>query len=76
MPQVFQTISSLMRNQYTIGFVPTNNSKDGKFRKVKVEVVDDKGMPLRVVDQKGKEVKYKVIAKAGYYGPKGEAVVN
>ena len=76
MPGVFQTISSLMRNQYTIGFVPSNPNKDGKFRKVKIELVDNQGNPLKVVDQKGKEVKYKVLAKSGYFAPKGEAVVN
>jgi len=76
MPGVFQTISSLMRNQYTIGFVPSNPNKDGKFRKVKIELVDNQGNPLKVVDQRGKEVKFKVVAKPGYYAPKGEAVVN
>ena len=75
-PSIFQEISILMRNQYTLGYVPTNTVRDGKFRKVKVEVVDEQGNPLRVVDQKGKDVKYKVSAKAGYYAAKGEQVVN
>jgi len=75
-PNIFQEISVMMRNQYTLGYVPTNASKDGKFRKLKIELVDDKGNPLRVVDEKGKEVKYKVMAKGGYNAPKGEQVVN
>ncbi len=75
-PSIFQEVSSLMRNQYTLGYVPTNTARDGKFRKLKIELVDDQGNPLRVVDQKGKEVKYKVLAKAGYNAPKGEQVVN
>jgi Ca-activated chloride channel family protein len=76
MPGVFQEISQRMRRQYTLGFVPSNTLKDGKFRKVKIEMVDDHGAPLKVIDQKGKDVKYKVVAKAGYYAPKGEVAVN
>ncbi len=75
-PSIFQEISSLMRNQYTLGYVPANAVKDGKYRKLKVELVDDNGNPLKVVDEKGKDVKYKVTAKAGYYATKGEPVVN
>jgi VWFA-related protein len=76
-PGVFQEISAMMRFQYTLGWVPTNTAKDGKFRKVKVELVNPQnGAPLRVVDNKGKEVKYKVQAKDGYRAPKGEIVVN
>lgn len=73
---IFQDISSLMRHQYTLGWVSTNTARDGKFRKVKVELVDEQGRTLRVVDQKGKEVKYKVTARSGYYAPKGEQVIN
>jgi Ca-activated chloride channel family protein len=75
-PSIFQEISSLMRNQYTLGYVPTNLVKDGKFRKLKVELVDERGNPLKVVDQKGKDVKYKITAKQGYYASKGEQIVN
>lgn len=75
-PSIFQEISSLLRNQYTLGYVPANTVKDGKFRKLKVELVDERGNPLKVVDQKGKDVKYKISAKQGYYATKGEQVVN
>lgn len=75
-PSIFQEISGLMRQQYTIGYVPTNTSKDGKYRKLKIELVDEQGSPLKVVDQRGKEVKYKVSSKPGYNAPKGEQVVN
>ena len=44
---------------------------DGKFRKIKVELVNPAtNEPLRVTDEKGKPVKYQIIAKAGYNAPR------
>jgi Ca-activated chloride channel family protein len=76
MPGMFQDVAQRMRHQYTLGFVSTNPNKDGKWRKVKIDVVDATGGPLKLVDQKGKEVKLKVVAKQGYVAQKGEITVN
>jgi VWFA-related protein len=76
MPGMFQDVSQRMRHQYTLGFVSTNPAKDGKWRKMKIDVVDASGAPLKLVDQKGKEVKLKVVAKQGYVAAKGEIAVN
>lgn len=76
MPGIFGQVSALMRNQYTLGYVPTNTTRDGKFRKLKVELVADNGQPLKIVDQKGKELKYVIYAKNGYYAPKNEPIVQ
>lgn len=70
LPGIYQQIAGQLRLQYSLGFVPTNPAKDGKFHKLKVELVDDQGNPLRIVDQKGKQVKYRVVAREGYYAPK------
>jgi hypothetical protein len=35
-------------------------------RKLKVDVIAPDGGPLRVRDQKGKDVRYQVIAREGY----------
>jgi Ca-activated chloride channel family protein len=70
LPGIYQQIAGQLRMQYSLGFVPTNPSKDGKFHKLKVEVIDPQGNPLRVVDQKGKNVKYRVVSREGYYAPK------
>ena len=67
---IYQQISTQLRSRYSLGFVPTNTTKDGKYHKLKVELVDDQGNPLRVVDQKGKVVKYRIVARDGYYAPK------
>lgn len=70
LPGIYQQIAEQMRKQYSLGFVPTDSAKDGKFHKLKVQVVDEQGNPLRVVNQKGKVVKYRVVARDGYYAPK------
>jgi Ca-activated chloride channel family protein len=70
-PSIYQTIHQALRNQYSIGYAPTNMAKDGKFRKIKVELVNPAtNEPLRVTDEKGKPIKYTIVAKAGYSAPR------
>jgi VWFA-related protein len=66
MPGIFSDIAQTIRNQYTIAYHPTNSKQDGTYRKLKIELVDDKGGPLRVVNEKGKPIKYQIVARAGY----------
>ena len=48
-----------------------NQAKDGKFRKLKVELVNPAtNEPLKITDEKGKPIKYQIIAKAGYTAPR------
>jgi VWFA-related protein len=54
--EAFDEISQELRSQYTLGYYPSNNAKDGKFRKIKVEVANHD---------------LKVLARKGYYAPKG-----
>jgi VWFA-related protein len=53
--EAFDEISEELRSQYTLGYYPTNNERDGKFRKIKVETANH---DLRV------------LARKGYYAPK------
>jgi VWFA-related protein len=50
----FDQISEELRSQYTIGYVPTNKSHDGSYRKVKVEL---------------KNKDYSALTRRGYYAP-------
>jgi VWFA-related protein len=54
--EAFDQISEELRSQYTLGYYPTNNSKDGKFRKIHVDTTNHE---------------LKVLARKGYYAPKG-----
>jgi VWFA-related protein len=65
-PQIFHDIAGDIRNQYEISYRPTNPKLDGTYRKLKVEVVSSEGGPLKIRDQKGKDVKYQIIAREGY----------
>ncbi len=64
---IFSDIAGTMRNQYTLSYHPTNTKQDGTYRKLKVQLVapgTDK--PLMLKDEKGKEIKYQIIAREGY----------
>lgn len=66
LPELFGDISSDIRNQYSLAYHPTNTQLDGTYRKLKVQVVAPDGGPLKVRDQKGKDVKIDVVARDGY----------
>ena len=53
--EAFDQISEELRSQYTLGYYPTNTARDGKFRKIKVEMGNHE---------------LKVLARKGYYAPR------
>lgn len=72
LPGVFQQISNDLRNQYSIAYSPNNQAKDGKFRKITVQLINPQtNEPLRMVDQRTrKPIKYTIVAKNGYVAPR------
>jgi VWFA-related protein len=70
-PSVFRQIEEALRNQYSLAYHPTNTARDGKFRRIKVELVNpETNEPLRITNEKGKPIKYQILAKAGYKAPR------
>ncbi len=66
-PSIFQTISQALRSQYSLAYSPSNQKRDGTYRKIKVELVNSATNELLPIkDPKGKPIKYSIIAKAGY----------
>jgi len=56
---ICEQVAHEIRNQYTIGYYPTNSAKDGTFRTVQVRVFPPKGLG-----------KMMVRTRTGYYAPK------
>jgi VWFA-related protein len=59
---IMQQVGVELRNQYSLAYQSTNPNKNGKFRKIKVEVVDEYGVLVKNLN---------VRAKEGYLAPKG-----
>jgi VWFA-related protein len=57
MPDVFRSVAAFLRHQYSISYSPSHGAKDGKFHKVKVELVAPDGGPLSVVDQRNRNTR-------------------
>jgi VWFA-related protein len=72
MPDIFNTVASFLRFQYTLAFAPSTPA-DGKYHKLSVEVVDDQGNPMELNNKKGKKKKVVVIAREGYRAPNAAA---
>jgi Ca-activated chloride channel family protein len=61
---LYDNVSKQLRNQYSLGFTPSNRKKDGKFHKLRVEV------PNLDLNKDGKPDGLKARHKKGYYAPK------
>jgi VWFA-related protein len=66
LPDVFKAINQQMRSEYVITYRPTNMALDGTYRKLKVELVDNEGHPLELMDERGRPLKYSIVARDGY----------
>jgi VWFA-related protein len=64
--EIFHDIGDDIRHQYSLAYSPTNTKLDGTYRKLKVQVVAPDGGPLKVKDQKGKDVKVDISTRDGY----------
>jgi VWFA-related protein len=70
LPQVFGQINQALRNQYTLSYSPTNQERDGKFRKITVQLVNPTtNEALKITNEKNKPIKYTIVAKSGYKAP-------
>jgi VWFA-related protein len=66
LPDDFSSINQNIRAKYQLVYRPTNSKQDGTYRKLRVELVDEEGKPLRIQDEKHKPLKYDIIARDGY----------
>jgi Ca-activated chloride channel homolog len=59
LPDIAGNIGTELRNQYVLGYKPSDARHDGAWRKIKVKLVQPRGLPP-----------LSVYAKTGYYAPK------
>lgn len=58
LPDIAAKIGIELRNQYVLGYTPTNRDKDGKYRRVRVRLVQPRGLPP-----------LRASYRTGYYAP-------
>lgn len=58
LPDVAAKIGMELRNQYILGYTPTNPGRDGKYRRVQVKLVQPRGLPP-----------LRATWRLGYYAP-------
>src|SRR3569833_27808 len=45
LPDVAAKIGIELRNQYVVGYSPSNEARDGKYRKIQVKIIQPRGLP-------------------------------
>jgi VWFA-related protein len=75
-PSIMADVAGSLRSQYSLGYTPSNQKLDGKYRKIKVDLIAPDGGPLTVTDQKGKKHKFQVYARQGYTAPSSNVSGN
>ncbi len=63
---IFEDLMGMLRNRYSLAFIPNAPSRDGKFHKIKIELVANDGKPLVLLNEKGKKIKTLIYAREGY----------
>ncbi len=58
LPDIAAKIGIELRNQYVLGYTPTNQTRDGKYRRVQVKLKQPRGLPP-----------LKAFFRLGYYAP-------
>jgi VWFA-related protein len=58
LPDIAAKIGIELRNQYVLAYTPTNEEKDGKYRRVRVKLVQPRGLPP-----------LRAAYRTGYYAP-------
>jgi hypothetical protein len=59
-------IAARLRYVYGIAYTPANRNFDGKYRKIRVDLIAPDGSPLTVTDPKDKKIQFAVYVRNGY----------
>ncbi len=67
--RTYEEIGERLRNLYSLGYYPANSTRDGRYRNITVELVDEAGAPLELRDRKGRPFRPRAFARPGYFAP-------
>ena len=69
LPATIEKLSRDFRNQYVLGYAPEEGSHDGKYRSIRVEIIETiKRMPLNVFWRQGPAVNERASEPSGVSG--------
>ncbi|HEX9763895.1 MAG TPA: VWA domain-containing protein [Candidatus Acidoferrales bacterium] len=68
--RIYREIAERLRNVYSLGYYPKNPARDGRYRTISVELVDESGAPLERRDTRGRTFRPRLFARPGYFVPK------
>lgn len=68
--EVFETVVGYERNEYNLSFRIQPAARDGRYHRLKVEVIGPDGKPLKVKDEKGRLREIQAHAREGYTAPR------
>ncbi|MFP5209984.1 MAG: VWA domain-containing protein [Acidobacteriota bacterium] len=66
LPGIFRSVVGYLRSEYTLTFRPPKEYRDGRYHRLKVDIVGPEGQPLKATDEKGKQRKIEVFTREGY----------
>ncbi len=58
LPDVAAKIGVELRNQYVVGYSPSNQARDGKYRKIRIKLIQQRGLPT-----------LRAFWRVGYFAP-------
>jgi len=67
-PSIMQDVAASLRNQYSMAYSPSNSTLDGKYRKIKVELVAPDGGPADRAGPEGQEGEVPGVRTPRLYG--------
>ena len=75
-PDIMRDVAVSLRNEYSIGYTSTNQANDGKYRKIKIELVNPDGGPVSRPRSKGQEARLSHLRPSGLRSPHRERSSN
>lgn len=68
--RIYAEIAERLRNLYSLAYRPANTARDGRFRRISIELVDENAAPSAQPAPRGAPPPFRVFARPGYFAPR------